>query len=993
MEITKRQLQDEEVTAYHGGPHTFDKFSTQYIGTGEGNQSFGWGLYFTDLEDIAKGYANTLAKTKRKQSGVKYPRPEYIGVDFLNVISKKIIPSENEFMLILEKEKNRVSKEIKKTDNIEYELTLTEYLGSLNKIKSLSDALDKNKYFYKVTIHKGKTPEQYTWLEWDKPLTDNQKKLIIDQSRKENLKPIKKISFGLEDWTITPESIITSFSPKSLGMEIYRNISAYFNSDKEASLFLLRAGIDGIKYPTGTLSSALNNTRGFNYVVFDENAVSIEKQTQLEGMEVTKAELEEAKKERTKLRKKKKADRCLRIARSKMPQTSAYRSGNIVRCRQGKIWKGLKEEDENFGSDDINLSGHKNYTDWVIIHRNLNKPPYWSIKQSNGSKKIGKVIGYDTSILLKDVKFIVLKSGQERARSEQTKNVHGGAVGKIVDSGGNYNTNGWTLVTYNPFIDDTFIEKETGEPIYTAKEAVLKNTKEIWVKKEDDSLNEKTDFSKEKEQGLHGWFARQGGKGKSKGWVDCNTCRDGKCKSCGRKEGEKRSKYPACRPTPSACKTKGKGKSWGKKNEEFPIQSLYREKENMEIKKKDIFDEDLVLKRSPSDKKIYVQSDLSDESARKKETFKNKEALKGAGFAWDGKNSAWNINDVNFMLAKKTIETINKKEYIINQLEELEEIVFNTENFEGKNNLMDRIDLYINDLANATDEVAVSAEIRKYLTFFSKFRTYSLHNSMLIYIQSGGKATKVRTSPQWYNDFHRKIKAGAKAIWIYRPLNQNKSKNDDESGEEITKQNVTRFVPFPTFDIADTEAIDKRGEVPEEPNWFADLEPTERSIELYKYFIELCEDMGIQITKSGSERGEKGYSAGNKINISSAREGAGEVSTLVHEIAHELMHWKKSSIYYQENTSGELRELQAESVSYVVLKHYELPTEHHPTYLALWKANKDKIKANLKVISSVASFIISEIDRIEKRHQKNEVINEQVFKDVKNIFKRFMKKL
>lgn len=81
-----------------------------------------------------------------------------------------------------------------------------------------------------------------------------------------------------------------------------------------------------------------------------------------------------------------------------------------------------------------------------------------------------------------------------------------------------------------------------------------------------EQLDEKTDFSKEKKQGLHGWFARQGGKGKSKGWVDCNTCRDGKCKSCGRKEGESRSKYPACRPTPSACKTKGKGKSWGKKS-------------------------------------------------------------------------------------------------------------------------------------------------------------------------------------------------------------------------------------------------------------------------------------------------------------------------------------------------------------------------------------------------------------------------------------------
>ena len=82
----------------------------------------------------------------------------------------------------------------------------------------------------------------------------------------------------------------------------------------------------------------------------------------------------------------------------------------------------------------------------------------------------------------------------------------------------------------------------------------------------------KTDFSKEKDKGLHGWFERQGGKGKSKGWVDCNTCRTDKktgkktCKSCGRQKGEKRAKYPSCRPTPAACGTPGKGKSWGKKS-------------------------------------------------------------------------------------------------------------------------------------------------------------------------------------------------------------------------------------------------------------------------------------------------------------------------------------------------------------------------------------------------------------------------------------------
>ena len=81
----------------------------------------------------------------------------------------------------------------------------------------------------------------------------------------------------------------------------------------------------------------------------------------------------------------------------------------------------------------------------------------------------------------------------------------------------------------------------------------------------------KTDYSKEKKSGLHGWFSRAGGGG-SKGWVDCNTCRKDKktgrkkCKACGRSKGEKRSKYPACRPTPAACGTKGKGKKWGKKS-------------------------------------------------------------------------------------------------------------------------------------------------------------------------------------------------------------------------------------------------------------------------------------------------------------------------------------------------------------------------------------------------------------------------------------------
>jgi hypothetical protein len=103
---------------------------------------------------------------------------------------------------------------------------------------------------------------------------------------------------------------------------------------------------------------------------------------------------------------------------------------------------------------------------------------------------------------------------------------------------------------------------------------------DVAKKKENKELEEGT-FDKEKSKGLHGWFQRQGGKGKSKGWVDCNTCRTDAetgrktCKSCGRQDGEKRNKYPACRPTPSACNKKGTSKkkgsdpvSWKEKKDE-----------------------------------------------------------------------------------------------------------------------------------------------------------------------------------------------------------------------------------------------------------------------------------------------------------------------------------------------------------------------------------------------------------------------------------------
>ena len=95
--------------------------------------------------------------------------------------------------------------------------------------------------------------------------------------------------------------------------------------------------------------------------------------------------------------------------------------------------------------------------------------------------------------------------------------------------------------------------------------------------KKDESLEDNTIEEKKRkltkkpssETSLRDWFKRKGAKGSKSGWVDCNTCRKDKktgrkkCSACGRSGGEKRSKYPKCRPTPAACGERG---DYGKKS-------------------------------------------------------------------------------------------------------------------------------------------------------------------------------------------------------------------------------------------------------------------------------------------------------------------------------------------------------------------------------------------------------------------------------------------
>lgn len=435
----------------------------------------------------------------------------------------------------------------------------------------------------------------------------------------------------------------------------------------------------------------------------------------------------------------------------------------------------------------------------------------------------------------------------------------------------------------------------------------------------------------------------------------------------------------------------------------------------------------LKLQHDQEGGKLTVTSDEGDASFNSQDTFMVKDLLKKQGFRWDPDIKRWTIDDSKFELAKRAIanannsladklDTVTNTKYrdygddetkagrvsrarakaneIINDLKEVEKMVEKEmPNNEG-DMIKSKIEDYVRDLANITDEAALSSEIRRYLTFFTKFHNYSFYNRILIYIQKPN-ATKVAGFKKWKDEFSRGVKKGATRIGILAPI-MKKIKGQfkkDENGKVIMRVNkrTGKEEPVPleiftgrwkgvyVFDISDTYAIGDEGEIPPQPKWYGDNEESETAAELVEYLKYAIENMGIKLTSSDSKRGEKGYSAGDHINMSSDVAGVGEASTLVHEFAHELMHWSKTSPFYQHKDDEKdpmrmftrdtaLYELQAESVSYTVLKHFGLPVTHHPTYLALWKANKDKILANIKLISDVSRFIIDKVDQMAAKY-------------------------
>jgi hypothetical protein len=88
-ELAKRADAGDEaarqgIRAYHGSPYSFDEFSTSQIGTGEGAQAYGRGLYFAEREKTAEGYRKKLSRdnlAQRAKDNQSYDTLVGLGLD------------------------------------------------------------------------------------------------------------------------------------------------------------------------------------------------------------------------------------------------------------------------------------------------------------------------------------------------------------------------------------------------------------------------------------------------------------------------------------------------------------------------------------------------------------------------------------------------------------------------------------------------------------------------------------------------------------------------------------------------------------------------------------------------------------------------------------------------------------------------------------------------------------------------------------------------
>lgn len=304
---------------------------------------------------------------------------------------------------------------------------------------------------------------------------------------------------------------------------------------------------------------------------------------------------------------------------------------------------------------------------------------------------------------------------------------------------------------------------------------------------------------------------------------------------------------------------------------------------------------------------------------------------------------------------------------------------------------MNKRDLTLSEMIKAKNTAALNQHLQEgikdyfdsdnyknFLEGMSHFNNYSVRNIQLIKAQLP-EASMVASFNEWKKR-NGHVNKGEKALYVQAPVTVIKKDADGKpviNADTGEKETFTYFKPVPVFDISQVSPVEgKELDLPK----MGGAIPSQINKEYYQNVYRSLRDIsqkenGIPIRFRELEKSDGFYSPKtNEITIKKGMTYEQTLSTLIHEMAHSELHNKKS---LTERFEGKLtrssKELQAESVAYVVSNHLGFDTSNDSfAYLASWSQEPDgleNLKAQLEIVQEEASSLMKRIDKHLEKYQ------------------------
>lgn len=286
-------------------------------------------------------------------------------------------------------------------------------------------------------------------------------------------------------------------------------------------------------------------------------------------------------------------------------------------------------------------------------------------------------------------------------------------------------------------------------------------------------------------------------------------------------------------------------------------------------------------------------------------------------------------------------------------------------------------------LENSIDELIESNNWKEYLHFVKGERAYSWNNTQLIWLESilrgwDEMPSHVRGAKQW-EKIGRTIKAGEKAMWILAPrmgfvcVQKNCSRYGFKTtwnkfsrtnfcsvdASHKTAKKMMGFMSVPVFGINQTEGDDVTTSFSMVKDEVANADHS-----TWLGFVMLADQYGFKV-EVGNAKGTDGFCshADKKIVIDENADFGYRVKTLIHEVAHMILHADIKD--YHINRAR--YETEAEGVAFIVAEALGIHSEEDAYsfgYIASWGKGDTKklVKESLSRIQQTANQILDEIE-------------------------------